>query len=33
VASYFIINGHSSAHALKGGWTAWRKAGFPVENK
>jgi rhodanese-related sulfurtransferase len=33
VARYFISEGYLSVFALKGGWYAWKKAGYPVEKK
>jgi len=32
-ARYFIKKGYANVFALKGGWYAWKKAGFPVEKK
>jgi 3-mercaptopyruvate sulfurtransferase SseA len=28
-----IDEGYSNVAALNGGWTEWKKAGYPVENK
>jgi rhodanese-related sulfurtransferase len=33
VAGHFIKNGYPNVYALKGGWHAWKKAGYPVEKK
>jgi rhodanese-related sulfurtransferase len=33
VAGYFKQKGYSKVFALKGGWKAWLKAGYPVEEK
>jgi len=33
VAEYFLQKGYTKVFVLKGGWQAWRDAGYPVENK
>jgi rhodanese-related sulfurtransferase len=33
VARHFIEKGYSKVYALKGGWYAWKKAGYAVEKK
>ncbi|MGD9285820.1 MAG: rhodanese-like sulfurtransferase, partial [Desulfobacterales bacterium] len=30
---HFIENGYLKVYALKGGWSAWNKAGYPIEKK
>ena len=32
-ARHFIKKGYPNVYALKGGWYAWKKAGYPVEKK
>jgi rhodanese-related sulfurtransferase len=33
VARYFLKNGYEKVFVLQGGWIAWQRAGYPVENK
>jgi rhodanese-related sulfurtransferase len=33
VAQIFAKNGFTTVFALKGGWKAWEKAGYPTEKK
>jgi rhodanese-related sulfurtransferase len=33
VAQELKAKGYTNAHALKGGWKAWEKAGYPTEAK
>jgi rhodanese-related sulfurtransferase len=33
VAGYFTQKGYTRVFALKGGWQAWLKADYPVEDK
>jgi len=33
VAGYFKQNGYNNVFAIKGGWQAWLKAGYPIEDK
>jgi rhodanese-related sulfurtransferase len=33
VALQLIERGFTKAHALKGGWNAWEKAGYPTDPK
>jgi len=32
-ARYFIKKVYANVFTLKGGWYAWKKAGYPVEKK
>jgi rhodanese-related sulfurtransferase len=33
VAQYLIGDGFQKVYALKGGWDAWKKGGYPIEPK
>jgi 3-mercaptopyruvate sulfurtransferase SseA len=33
VAQFFKLNGYPDVFALEGGWSAWIKADFPLEEK
>ncbi len=33
IRNFFVINGYRNVYALKGGWAAWKKAGYPIEKK
>jgi rhodanese-related sulfurtransferase len=33
VAGYFKQNGYSNVFVIKGGWQAWLKADYPIEDK
>jgi len=33
VARHFLQKGYKNVYALQGGWGAWMKAGYPLEDK
>jgi rhodanese-related sulfurtransferase len=32
-ARHFLENGYPKVYVLKGGWSAWYKAGYPIEKR